>query len=70
MRFDCELEFYIYKSDFVLLSEEQKSFKIINNDWNKHYIAAYQNLNLDVEFSIIIDKKLNEIKQIDVNSIK
>jgi len=70
MRLDCEIEFFIFKSDYVIMSEEDCKFSVIDNDWNKHYIAAYENVNLEVEFSIIIDKSLTDMIQIDVNEIR
>ncbi len=70
MRLDCEIEFFIFKADYVIMAEEDYKFSVIDNDWNKHYIAAYENVNLEVEFSIIIDKNLTDMIQIDVNEIR
>lgn len=70
MRLSCEVEFYVFKSDYLVMAEEECTFKVIDMDWNKHYIAAYQNMDLEVEFSIIIDKMLTNIIAIDINEIR
>ncbi len=70
MRLDCEIEFYIFKSEYYIMAEEGHRFSVIDKDWNKHYVAAYENVNLEVEFSIIIDKDLSDMIQVDVNEIR
>jgi len=70
MRLDCEIEFFIFKSEYCLMAEEGHTFKVMDIDWNRHYVAAYENMNLEVEFAIIIDKNLTNITQIDVNEIR
>ena len=69
MHFDCEVQIFIFKPDLYLLDEDDMP-TIVNNDWNDHYILGYDNMNLSVDFSIMINKKLDNIKQIDVNLIR
>ncbi len=70
MRLDCEIEFYIFKSEYNIMAEEGHTFSVLDRDWNRHYVAAYENINLEVEFSIIINKDLTEMIQLDVNEIR
>ena len=70
IRLDCEFEFFIYKSEYCAMSEEDHAFKVIDSDWNKHYVSALENGNFEIEYSIIINKDLTHIKQIDINDIR
>ena len=70
MRLNSDIDFYIFKSDYYVMAEENHSFEILDMNWNKHYVAAYENMDLEVEFSIIVDKKMTNIIQIDVNNIR
>ena len=63
---ECIIGYFIDKSDWYIMNEE-KSKGISVTDWNKHYFAAEETRDLDVEGRVILELPTDELQQEDLS---
>ena len=62
---ECEFDFFIFKSDVMVLDEEDLPH-IWNNDWNKHYMAASESATVYLKVSLVVDNTFSKILSEDI----
>lgn len=62
---ECEFDFYIFKSDAMCMDEDELP-TILDNDWNKHYMAASDTALVKLKMSLIVDAGFSEILSDDM----
>src|SRR5271157_6255830 len=61
-RVECELGYFIFKSDYYVMSDDRAG-NISITDWNDHYFAASETYDLNVEGRFIIEFPIEELQR-------
>jgi predicted nucleic acid-binding protein len=62
---ECEFDFFIFKSDFYVMDEDELPHSW-DNDWNKHYMAASESKTISLKISFIVDNTFKELLSDDI----
>ena len=65
---ECEFDFYVFKADAMCMDEDELPV-ILDDDWNKHYVAASQTGLVNLKMSLIVDAEFSEILSDDIEII-
>ncbi len=65
----CNIQFFIHKSDFLVM-DDISQMRIVDNDWNKHYVLAETPMELEITFEAIYSKDSEQVKSMDIENIE
>lgn len=65
----CEFDFFIFKSDWYALDEEDEPY-IFDSDWNNHYMAASKSRQVEMDLTLTLDPSSKTVTSMDLESIE
>lgn len=65
---ECEFDFFIFKPDFYVMSEERRPY-VSNYDWNEHVVAASKTTEVHVVLQLTFDTNSRKVTSIEIESI-
>lgn len=61
------LEGYLFKGDYPLLSDEDIP-TIIDSDWNRHYMLVWDTIKFPVKISLVVDSELTQVLNYSIDA--